>query len=290
VTIYICAVSGQFPENYEIGIRAGVWGVEEKYKRKIAPVQSGDTLVFLVGGDYRSIHKIESAMFEEKTALWPRKNGSLFPYRVRISSPIRIGYVSAKSLAASISFMKGKEQWGGTIQGPNGVFNDKLNADDLRLIESTMKSSPPVAPKPDPAVVRRAADKETALLKFYEGDVESRVINSLDRLNLRLYVDPKSGKTGKQFAIDGGRIDLLCEDLESDGLAVVELKKGEAPDQALLQVLRYMSWVRQHLAGSKTVRGIILAESTDATLSKVVGEVPNVSIRHYRVSIDILPS
>ena len=37
-----------------------------------------------------------------------------------------------------------------------------------------------------------------------------------------------------------------------------ELKKGEAPNETLLQILRYMSWVRQNLSDGKDVKGIIL--------------------------------
>ena len=49
---YLCSVSGNFPENYQIGLRAGVWGVEEKYANKIEHVCPGDRLVFVVGGAY----------------------------------------------------------------------------------------------------------------------------------------------------------------------------------------------------------------------------------------------
>src|SRR6266849_2748920 len=110
MSIYLCAVSGRFPENYEIGLQAQVWGVEDKYKNRIAAVRPGDSLVFLVGGDYRSVHKIESEPYVDDTPLWPEKDGDLFPHRVRISPPLAVGHVRARELADEISFMKGKEQ------------------------------------------------------------------------------------------------------------------------------------------------------------------------------------
>ena len=57
-----------------------------------------------------------------------------------------------------------------------------------------------------------------------------------------------------------------------------------------MQILRYMSWVRTNLAsGKENVRGIILAEEAGSSLQEVVGEVPNVEIRNYRVRIELLP-
>ena len=51
-----------------------------------------------------------------------------------------------------------------------------------------------------------------------------------------------------------------------------------------------MSWVRTNLAsGKENVRGIILAEEAGSSLQEVVGEVPNVEIRNYRVRIELLP-
>ena len=86
---YICTVSNKFPENYQIGIQAGLWGVEEKYKNRILKVQQGDQLVFIVGGVYRTLHRIESQVFIDETPLWPEKDGSIFPYRIKISKSIK---------------------------------------------------------------------------------------------------------------------------------------------------------------------------------------------------------
>jgi len=86
-----------------------------------------------------------------------------------------------------------------------------------------------------------------------------------------------------------GRIDLLCKSVITDDFVIVELKKGQAPNETLLQILRYMSWVRQHLSGKNDVKGIILTESADSGLEQILGEVPNVSIRYYSISVTLLP-
>src|SRR5262249_6889340 len=150
MAIYLCTVTSRFPENYEIGMRSGTWGVEEKYKEKIAPVRDGDKLVFVMGGAVRSVHTIDDKPFFDETPLWPPKDGSLFPYRVHIRPAEWAGSLPLGPLADEISFMRGKV-WQGTIQGPNGVFNPKLTQGDLNLITGELhRTVPPKAPLPAP--------------------------------------------------------------------------------------------------------------------------------------------
>lgn len=288
MAIYLCAVSYRFPENYQIGLHACTWGVEERYRKRIANVKPGDVLVFLVGGQYRSIHQIESPPFVAHESLWPEKDGDHFPHRIKISAPMYVGTVGAAGLADRISFMKGKT-WGGTIQGASGVFNNRLTGDDLELIKSQMMPAYAKSLLPEPIKARETSERQLALFRFYESDVEEKIVDSLDPLGLRLYRDEHTGRDGRQFIVDKGRIDLLCQDVASGEYVVVELKKGEAPQETLLQILRYMSWVRQHMADGRNVRGIILTESADSVLSQVVIDVPNVSIRYYKLTVDILP-
>lgn len=71
-------------------------------------------------------------------------------------------------------------------------------------------------------------------------------------------------------------------------LVVVDFNRGEAPSDILIRLLQYMSWVRQNLAGSKDVSGIILTESANESLKAIVSEVPNVFLRYYRIGIELL--
>jgi Endonuclease NucS C-terminal domain len=288
MAIYLCTVTSRFPENYEIGIRSGTWGVEEKYKEKIEPVHSGDKLVFVMGGIVRSVHTIADDPFFDKTPLWPPKDGSIFPYRVHIHAAEWVGTVSLAAIADQISFMRGKV-WGGTIQGPNGVFNPKLTQSDLGLIIGELNR--PVQPKGPlpPPQSPIAAERQKTLFKFYEKDIEDRLIDLLPSIGLTLYQDENSGRSGRQFICEVGRIDLLCTSAATGDLVIIELKKGQAPNETLLQILRYMSWVRQNLSGRNDVKGIILTESADSTLEQILGEVPNVSIQYYSLSITLHP-
>jgi len=230
---YICSVSGDFPENYEIGVRANLWGVVEKYEKRIRNVRPGDLLVFVVGGKFRSIHRVESPPFYDETELWPKKDGSVFPHRIKIGDPLAYGRVAVRILANQIGFMQGKT-WGGTIQGASGVFNDKLTDADVSLIEQRLGKREPKQPVRDQRALAESSQRQTALFKFYERDVEDRIFHLLPKMGLKLYVSEEKGTTGRQYSIGTGRIDLLCVDVSSGGFVIVELKKGEAPDQTIM--------------------------------------------------------
>src|SRR5438552_10066834 len=122
---FLCVVSPRFPENYHIGVQARTWGVEAAYERKIRQTSPGDEIVFLASRQIRSIHTIESDVYKDNHPLWPPKDGDLFPYRVRISRPTHVGDIASSDFVPTISFMRAVDVWTGTIQGPNGVFNDR---------------------------------------------------------------------------------------------------------------------------------------------------------------------
>jgi RecB family endonuclease NucS len=65
---------------------------------------------------------------------------------------------------------------------------------------------------------------------------------------------------------------------------VVELKRDDTSDAVVGQVLRYMGWVRQHLAQlGEEVQGLIIAREGDAALQYAISGVPNLSFQIYEV-------
>lgn len=106
------------------------------------------------------------------------------------------------------------------------------------------------------------------------------------QLGLELYEeDPES--SGAQYQTPVGRIDFLTRDKKTGDFVVIELKCGKATDSALAQLLRYMGWVKENLAGEKDVRGLILAEDTDDKLKFAIKFVSNVKVLTYKVSLQI---
>jgi hypothetical protein len=83
-----------------------------------------------------------------------------------------------------------------------------------------------------------------------------------------------------------GRIDILCRDREGN-LVVVELKKFGAQHHSVLdQVLRYMGYIKEHVAeANQEVRGIIVVGKVDEKLRYAVSAVSNVTVKTFDLTI-----
>ncbi|MCB0015036.1 MAG: DUF91 domain-containing protein, partial [Anaerolineales bacterium] len=65
---------------------------------------------------------------------------------------------------------------------------------------------------------------------------------------------------------------------------IVELKRAQSSDVTLGQLLRYMGWVKRHLATSaETVHGLIVANQVTDQLRYAAQAVPNVGCKEYQV-------
>jgi hypothetical protein len=81
-------------------------------------------------------------------------------------------------------------------------------------------------------------------LSFLERDLQKFIARNLHSIERGLKAH--SEYQLEEFITDVGRIDLLCQDSNSR-LVIVELKAGQAGDDALGQVLGYLSWVRENI-------------------------------------------
>jgi hypothetical protein len=95
------------------------------------------------------------------------------------------------------------------------------------------------------------------------------------------------GAYGRQFDTEIGRIDFLCEDKSNGDLVVIELKRGKSSDRVVGQVLRYMGWVRKHLANGGNVRGVVVTHEVDESIRYAVAESPNVEAWTYGVQFSL---
>jgi len=126
-----------------------------------------------------------------------------------------------------------------------------------------------------------ADDSETTF--SFEYDLENWLIANLEQLEQGLQLYQKNGATGQQYdAQVAGRIDILAIDSHDD-FVVLELKAGEADRQVCGQIQGYMGWVRKNLAGTKKVRGIIVAGDFTERMVYAAEVVPGLRLKKYQV-------
>lgn len=123
-----------------------------------------------------------------------------------------------------------------------------------------------------------------------EKQIEDFLVSNLGLIEpgLTLYVDEEKNK-GKQYPTDIGIIDLLCCRPDKSFL-VIELKRGKVADEVVGQISRYVGWVKHEIAEGKQVHGLILSHKEDLALEYAVSANPNLSLRYFRLKLDLLPA
>ena len=100
-----------------------------------------------------------------------------------------------------------------------------------------------------------------------------------------LYSEQGEPEAGYEYPTDIGRIDLLTKHRKEPRWLIVELKRAQSSDDTVGQVLRYMGWVRKHLAGTgDEVEGLIIAHEADESLRYAISDVPKIKFLIYEVS------
>ena len=139
----------------------------------------------------------------------------------------------------------------------------------------------------------RSVETEAAATAFaLEAQLRDFIAENLARIPingavLRVFMDP-SDRNGVEYPTGVGPIDILAID-GSRNFYVFELKLDRGPDRALGQLARYMGWVKTHLAGSNTVRGVLVARSIDERLRYAAAVFPNVALLEYEVQFAVRP-
>jgi hypothetical protein len=165
-----------------------------------------------------------------------------------------------------------RKRFQGTVfEIPLGVW-ESINS--LRLIAECM-----VEDVLTPEVARGELPRDFQL----EKELEEYVYNNLPLLssfgfNLKPYVDPGSGRDGRQYVCDEYRclIDILCTDDRGD-FVVIELKNVIAPLETLSQISFYMGWVKGKLAGGNDVRGLIISRGADEKLDLAMSTTSHIT-------------
>ena len=181
-----------------------------------------------------------------------------------------------------------------------GILNDLLDklARDLGIDLWTLDAlfwgvkTSDTLPPPFPAGPVEPGEQRFGL----EVHLHDFLFDNWDRTELghdwELFSEPDNPDAGYEFPTDVGEIDLLARHRrEKRRWLVVELKREQTSDDTVGQILRYMGWVRQKLAGKDDqVEGVIIARTADERLRYAISELKHVSFLRYEVSFRLIGS
>jgi hypothetical protein len=119
-----------------------------------------------------------------------------------------------------------------------------------------------------------------------ETDLRDFLAKNPARIEAGLTVYRDGDRSGVEYSIDDGRIDILAVDRDKR-FVVIELKVGRGRSKTIGQLLYYMGWVDKNLANGKSCRGIIIAKEIPDDLILAVGRVPGVTLCRYDLSVTI---
>jgi hypothetical protein len=166
--------------------------------------------------------------------------------------------------------------------GAQGFNIAKLQPDSLPKILDLAEGGEQVS-------VRRVGPLDALV----ETKLEDYVVQHWSRIDFgaRLRIYQEDGEAAGQQYDTGeiGRMDLLCEDLDTGEVVIIELKKGRPSDEVIGQLARYMGWVREKVAQGRGVRGIVLAPDFDAKMKYAARAIPGVALLRYEVKFEIHP-
>lgn len=102
-----------------------------------------------------------------------------------------------------------------------------------------------------------------------------------------IYEDSE-GQRGEQYPTDTGPMDILAVSKDKKTLLVVELKRGQASDKVVGQILRYMGYAKTELCeAGQNVRGAIIALEDDQRLRRALSAVDNIDFYRYKISFKL---
>ncbi len=128
-----------------------------------------------------------------------------------------------------------------------------------------------------------------------EAQLESFLVENWDRTELgkdwEIYGTDDDPEAGNQFPTDIGRIDILAKHRREPRWLVIELKRDQTTDQTVGQALRYMGWIKQHLAmPGDMVEALIISHEVDLPAQYALAMVPRVRMMRYEVQFRLYPA
>lgn len=161
--------------------------------------------------------------------------------------------------------------------------------------ESRRRACVRIADEYDQFLAAEDTDEETEqsgdVLSFQfalEAHLRDFLAKNLNQIEPGLKLCDIGGKSGIEFPVEGGRIDILAVDRDGAFVAI-ELKLSQGRNKALGQLLYYMGWIDQYL-GSGRCRGVVIANEISEELAIAVSRAPGVELFRYKMNFSLEPA
>jgi len=272
---------------YDQRMKDSFWGIGEKTPNR-KNLSKGDKVIYYIGIptiSFAGTATLDSNCFEldesQKKKYGHNNTFYTSDYGVRLTEiDVWSTAKPVKGIVPQLKFIENKEFWYTYFQG--GVR--QVSEEDYLTI-TTGRTTNLVDQ------ITAAKDIESQTEFALETHLEEFIYQNWGSINwdskLELYkVDDQDGR---QFPAGTWSIDFLAVDKNNGDLVVIELKRGKTSDATVGQLLRYISWVRENIAGKKQkVRGIIIAREVDEALRYAVKNLDDVSVNTYKVDFQLL--
>lgn len=190
----------------------------------------------------------------------------------KLSRHLLFDFALAKKLSLGIEFQKGRTQ-AQVIGSATRAWRELTNK-DVEVLRSAIKKSESSALKRD---IILTTDEVAEII---EKDLE-------DFIEHKSHLITKSLKLiGRQLDTKVGRIDLLFEN-ESKELVLVELKIDKIGRQAINQIHRYMSYMKE--TSGKKVLGVLVCKDVMPAFRKDFAKIKDIKILKYGWKLEVVP-
>jgi hypothetical protein len=99
-----------------------------------------------------------------------------------------------------------------------------------------------------------------------------------------IFESPDDPEAGNQFPTDVGPIDILAVDKTQRRFLVIELKRNQSTHETVGQALKYVGWVKKHLAkDGQDVEALIIAHKAEKDIQYALSTVTNVRMMTYEL-------
>ncbi len=175
-------------------------------------------------------------------------------------------------------------------RGRNKVSKDMLTRTERACMRTESNATIVVDDDIDTAENQRVTKSYLPLHQFSsERILEDELVSRIDKempvfgVDLRVY-EVEGDYYGRQYPIDGGRIDILAID-DNDNLYAIELKKDSGYDDAYKQTRRYVDWLKKHKAKNGTnVFGIICLNNPSDCIKTQIKTDSEIRLFEYGIS------